>query len=171
MYFKKDWNETGVPLAYFITFRTYGSWLHGDMRGSTDQNNNRFGQPFYPPDREWKLFRQEQLKGPPVKLDGRRRNVVSASIQETCTKRTWNLMAKNVRTNHVHVVVDPGSKGPSIALNALKANATRRMREEGLWDYEYSPWARRGSKRRLWNDKDVFEAIDYVLNDQGKDLD
>ena len=25
------WNK---PLAYFITFTTYGTWLHGDSRGS-----------------------------------------------------------------------------------------------------------------------------------------
>ena len=30
---KKEWNDTGIPLAYLITFRCYGTWLHGDARG------------------------------------------------------------------------------------------------------------------------------------------
>jgi len=34
------WNDTDIPLAFLITFRTYGSWLHGDMRGSIDRYNN-----------------------------------------------------------------------------------------------------------------------------------
>ena len=34
-----------VPLAYLITFRTYGTWLHGDARGSVDREHNVFGTP------------------------------------------------------------------------------------------------------------------------------
>lgn len=36
-------NDTDTPLAYLITFRTYGTWLHGDERGSVDKNHNKFG--------------------------------------------------------------------------------------------------------------------------------
>src|ERR1044072_9524581 len=28
------WNDTDIPLGHLITFRTYGSWVHGDERGS-----------------------------------------------------------------------------------------------------------------------------------------
>jgi hypothetical protein len=31
------WNDTDTPLAYFISFRTYGTWLIGDSRGSIDR--------------------------------------------------------------------------------------------------------------------------------------
>src|SRR5207253_10119374 len=27
------WNDTDTPLAHMITFRCYGTWLHGDVRG------------------------------------------------------------------------------------------------------------------------------------------
>jgi hypothetical protein len=37
------WNDSDTPLAYFITFRAYGTWLHGDKRGSVDRHNNRYG--------------------------------------------------------------------------------------------------------------------------------
>ena len=38
------------PIAYFITFRTYGTWLHGDERGSTDRDHNAYDTPLLDPD-------------------------------------------------------------------------------------------------------------------------
>ena len=29
-----DFDDNEFPLAYFISLRTYGTWLHGDVRGS-----------------------------------------------------------------------------------------------------------------------------------------
>jgi hypothetical protein len=55
-------------------------------------------------------------------------------------------------------------------LNALKANATRQLRQDGLWSRASSPWADKGSKRMLWSEESVARAIDYVLNRQGEDL-
>ena len=82
------WNDTDTPLAYFISFRTYGTWLHGDERGSIDRFHNRY-----------RLFRQTR-------------------------------------------------NGAAII----------------------SPWADKGSKRKLWNERSVARAIDYVMNGQGDDL-
>jgi hypothetical protein len=76
--------------------------------------------------------------------------------------RKSSLLARNVRNNHIHVVVTAYKK-PELVLNALKANATRQLRQEGLWRHTFSPWAFKGSKRRLWNEKSVQRAIDYVL--------
>jgi hypothetical protein len=38
-----DDNEFPLPLAYLITFRCYGTWLHGDARGSVDPTHNVYG--------------------------------------------------------------------------------------------------------------------------------
>ena len=57
-----------------------------------------------------------------------------------------------------------------LLLNAFKANATRKMRENGCWTSESSPWADKGSKRYLWNEASVARAIEYVLFGQGDDL-
>ena len=40
------WNDTDIPLAYLITFRTYGTWQHGDERGSVDREHNRYKSPY-----------------------------------------------------------------------------------------------------------------------------
>ena len=165
------WNDTEIPLAVFFTFRCYGTWLHGDVRGSTDRFNNIYGTPFIPPNSDWKNFNQQKLNYPPVKLGtARHRSSVEKAIRETCEKRKLDLYAINVRTNHVHSVICIGMKNSKHILSALKANATRQLREDKLWTHEYSPWSDKGSRRKLWNEKSVAEATDYVNNGQGNDL-
>ncbi len=164
-----NFNEEHIPLAYLITFRCYGTWLHGDDRGSVDRYHNRYGTPFIPPNERWRLYNEGLLKHPPVDLDAGRRAAVEAAVRETCEKRGWLLLAINVRTNHAHSVVTAGCK-PEKVLNAFKANATRQMREAECWKHEYSPWAERGSRRYLWTERHVERAIDYVINGQGDEL-
>jgi hypothetical protein len=110
------------------------------------------------------------LKQPPVKLDRKRREVVERAVKETCKIRGWVLQALNVRTNHVQCVVSANCK-PEPVLNALKANATRELREAGCWNSCLSPWALKGSRRYLWDEGAVTEAVCYVLYEQGLPLD
>ena len=164
------WNDTDFPLAYLITFRCYGTWLHGDERGATDRRHNVHRAPHIPPNEKWKRHNSRVLKCEAVTLDAERRRSVERAIRETCIFRRWLLHAVNPRTNHVHVVVSIGMTKPGHALNALKANATRQMREDGSWTRPHSPWADKGSQRHLWNERSVALAIDYVVNGQGDDL-
>lgn len=164
------WNDTDIPLAFLITFRGYGTWVHGDQRGSTDQFRKIYKGPRIPRNEKWKAYNQRVLKSEPVTLNASRRHSVDKAIRQTCAIRKWHLYAASVRTNHAHVVVSIGTKKPSVALNALKANATRQMREDDNWIHAHSPWADKGSERYLWNEQSLAIAIDYVLNGQGEDL-
>jgi REP element-mobilizing transposase RayT len=127
------WNDTEIPLAYLITFRCYGTWLHGDERGSIDRYNNRYSSPYISPNDKWRTYNNQTLNGKSVLLTTAQRESIEKAIRETCEIRKWSLLAANVRTNHVHVVVAIGETRPVLALNALKANATRRMRLDGIW--------------------------------------
>ncbi len=164
------WNDTDIPLAYLITFRCYGTWLHGDERGSVSRHKNIYKTSRFSPNEKWLEINQQRMKNEVVKLNAEQRNIVEKAIREACNIRNWHLQAINVRTNHVHAVVSIGVKKPEIALNAFKANATREMRECGCWHNDKGPWADKGSKRYLWNEKSVANAIDYVFNGQGDDL-
>ncbi len=164
------WNETDTPPTYFISFRAHGTWLHGDARGSTDRYNNAYGTPHIPANEAWLEHNQRQLIGEPVTLNAMRRKAVEEAIRETCSIRNWTLLAANTRTNHVHSVVATGGKKGELALNTFKANGTRQMRQNGVWTSERSPWADKGSCRRLWNENSISNAIDYVLYGQGDDL-
>jgi REP element-mobilizing transposase RayT len=164
------WNDTESPLAVFFTFRCYGTWLHGDERGSVDRNHNIYGTPRISPNKNWRKFNEQKINHAPVKLTAKSRGSVEKSIRETCTKRKIDLLAVNIRTNHIHSVIDIGSKNSKQILIALKANATRQLREDNLWKYEHSPWADKGSCRKLWNERSIAEATDYVINGQGDKL-
>jgi REP element-mobilizing transposase RayT len=163
------WNDIEVPLAYLISFRTARSWLHGDKRGSIDRFHNGYGSPYLPPNERWWRYNQKRLRAEPVILKGKQRGTIKSAVCETCRIRGWTLLAVNARTNHVHAVVC-ADRDPDSVLVAFKANATRELRVQGLWRQPFSPWARKGSRRNLWNERSVAAAIDYVLNGQGNDL-
>ena len=163
------WNDTDNPLAYFISFRTRGTWLHGDERGAIDRFHNQYRSPYIPPNPKWHQYNQEKLKTKPLILGVRQRRSIKAAIKETCEIRKWRLLALNVRTNHIHTVLN-ADRDPESVLVALKANATRQLRTDGLWIYGLSPWARKGSKRNLWTEQSVARAVEYVLHGQGEDL-
>src|SRR5712692_5739620 len=165
-----DVQDRSSPVGYLITFRSYGTWLHGDELGSVDRHHRTFGTPGLQPSAVRRQHDRELLKQPPVKLNSQQRPVVEAAIRETCTIRLWQLWSVNVRTNHIHAVVSANKK-PDAVLSALKANATRAMREAELWTSELSPWEFRGSKKYLWDEKQLADAIAYVECDQGEPLD
>jgi REP element-mobilizing transposase RayT len=164
------WNNTDIPLAFLITFRCYGTWLHGDERGSIDRNHNQYKSPYRQPNQQLQKFSTRLLKSKPVNLDAQKREFTELAIREVCDYRNWLLRAVNVRTNHVHLVVSIGDTSPSKALNSFKAYATRKLRENNCWEFEHSPWAEKGSKRHLWNERSIEIAVDYVVNGQGGDL-
>jgi hypothetical protein len=39
----REFRTEDIPLAYLISFRAYGTWLHGDRRGSVGHFHNRYG--------------------------------------------------------------------------------------------------------------------------------
>lgn len=155
--------------AYFLTFTTYGTWLHGDKRGSVDEAHRAYGTPHAPASPVRAETNRELLKWPPFTLDAAARGVVDRTIHEVCEHRKWNLKALNVRTNHVHVVLwtlEPASK----VLSDLKAWCTRRLREAGCIDRQREVWTEGGSKRKLFTAEGVRNACEHTLTGQGADL-
>jgi len=116
------------PQPYFVTFTCYGTWLHGDARGSVDREHNDWQAPPLEPDEERERQAFTLLKHSPVKLGPRQRQTVCQAIQEVCQHRGWRLHALNVRTNHVQVVVTANRRGKRV-VNDFKSYATRRMKE------------------------------------------
>jgi REP element-mobilizing transposase RayT len=164
-----DFQDRTSPVGYLITFRCYGTWLHGDERGSVDRHHRSYGTPGLQPSTLRRKHDHDLLKQRPVILNSQQRSVTESAIRETCKIRRWELWTVNVRTNHVHAVVS-SSKKPDAVLSALKANTTRALREARLWKSELSPWAFRGSKKYLWDEKQLTDAIAYVELGQGEPL-
>ncbi len=163
------WNDTESPIAYLITFRSYGTWLAGDERGSIDKYHNKFGGSRAVVSQLRESEHASRLKGSPFLLNARSRKLVEDAIREVCKFRGWSLLAINVRTNHTHSVVS-GAAASAKVLNDLKAYSTRRLRATGEWQFDHSPWVNKGSRRNLWTEAHIDAACDYVINGQGRPL-
>ena len=133
-----------------------------------DRKTNLFGTPLLAPDRERRLTEEEEMRSPPIVLTVAQRRIVEAAVRNLCTHRGYILLAVNVRTNHVHTVISAASK-PERVLEALKAYATRGLRQAGSISATMRPWARHGSTRYLWKERQVERAIDYVVYGQEED--
>ncbi len=165
-----DWDENSMPLAYLLTFRTYGTWHHGDARGSVDRKyHNSFRSPKIRVTPQLVETEKTRQKSPTFIFDGRQRPVVETAILEVCKSRTYTLHALNVCTNHVHAVVSADVK-PEKIIEAFKSYATRGLRTRDLISIDAKIWSRHGSTRYLWKERAVVAAIDYVLYSQGDDF-
>lgn len=155
------------PLAYFMTWTTYGSWLPGDERGWVDKPGE-----FRPPDAERDSAARQRMTEPALMLDVEQRRIVEDTIAEQCRIRGWQLHAVDARTQHVHVVVSAPGRTPDDVMDQFKAWCTRRLkeRERALRSktVRQNWWTQRGSKRWL-NDTDSLEsAVRYVVEEQGE---
>ena len=157
------------PLAFFITFRCYGTWLPGDERGWTDRPVSARDVPLRSGHPGLHAIAHAAMAHRPFALESPHRAIVRAAIRDVCTYRGWKLHALNVRTNHVHLVVS-ASLGPDQVMASLKAWSTRRLREAGLIDEGTRPWSRHGSTRYLWRVDEIETACWYVLEEHGRDL-
>ena len=165
-----EFQDRSTAKAYLITFRTYGTWLPGDERGSVDRRNfNRFGTPKMGESEEKQRRRSGLLKHKPVVLGPAERSAVENAIRDVCRVRGYALIAINVRTNHVHIVVS-NAAAPERMMDGFKAYATRALRAANLATNEQSVWSRHGSTRYLWAEEHVEAAVDYVINGQGGEL-
>jgi len=166
-----DSDERTRPLGFLITFRTYGTWLHGDERHSVDTHDhlNVYGFPDRAPNSKLKGRMRENLIHKPTIFDIERRDVVKAAIEEVCDFRKYPLHAINVRSNHVHAAVSSLDRPETVA-ETFKRYSTRRLRNNGYFGPDVKIWSRGCSTRYLWKEKHLGLAIEYVLYGQGDEL-
>jgi REP element-mobilizing transposase RayT len=158
-----------TPLAYFITFTCYGTWLHGDERGSVDDEHHAPGTPVLPPDPERQARERDNLSEPSYHLDGPRRQITLHALCEIARRKGWALHAAHVRSNHVHLVVTAAGP-PERVMNDFKTAASRRLNKASPAERDRTRWTRHGSTRYLWTEEAVAEKVHYVLHGQGEPM-
>jgi REP element-mobilizing transposase RayT len=101
-----------------------------------------------------------------VELRQHDRGIVEAAVREHCVFRGWQLHAVNCRVTHVHVVVSARGWSPGEVLRSIKARCSRelstRTGRRPRW------WTRDGSKRLLYDTRDVEGVVAYVLECQDR---
>jgi REP element-mobilizing transposase RayT len=152
----------GEPLAYFLTWTTYGTWLPGDERGW-----NRKGEPeIQPPNPLFVEMAQSRMKEPAFTLSATPRSLVEETIRRHCEIRGWSLHALNVRTNHVHVVVTAAGYPPETVCEQFKTWCTRRLKEVESTRSRF--WTEGGSCRWINLEADLEAAVVYVIEAQDR---
>ena len=156
------------PLAFFLTWTTYGTWLPGDERGGVDK-----------PGREREVndwlrgIAEVRMTERAFIMDISQRRIVEETIREHCRIRNWHLHAVSARSNHVHVVVTAAGRDPDEVMKQFKAWCTRKLKDHdharGVSDDELREnwWTQRGSRRWLNDEVSLSAAIAYVAEGQG----
>ncbi len=151
------------PLAFFLTWTVYGTFLQGDSRGWHKRK-----RVFQPPQPRLAAWNAKRLKHSILLLGQEQRAAVDAEIQRLSNYRGWRLWASAVRTNHVHVVLAaPGSVGSKVR-DQLKANATRVLRER--WpEFDGRPvWSEGGDRQSVHDEDHLEQVILYVTQAQDR---
>jgi hypothetical protein len=157
------------PLAYLLTFSTYGTHLPGSEKGWIDRGRNAYASPISEANPIRKAYWQAHLNECPWRLDADARRITLRAITSVCQHRGWIAYTVHIRTTHIHAVV-AGETAPERMLSDFKAYATRALRENVSQPQRRRYWAHHGSTRYLWNTVSLKAAIEYVLNGQGERL-
>lgn len=150
------------PLALFLTWTTYGTWLPGDPRGW--RKWKRGERPPQPLLEDWC---RDRMKEQPVVLTHEQRDAVERVIVEHAAIRGWLLHAVSVRSNHVHVVVSANAE-PKKVRDQFKANATRVLRALPEPITNEKIWTRGGDIEFIDTEDDLEQVILYVTEAQDR---
>ena len=155
------------PLAYFLTWSTYGTWLPGDERGWVEYQHG-----WKLPDALRKLEAEARMAEDACVFDLEQRRLVERTIADHCRIRGWRLHAVNCRTNHLHVVVS-ADRHPDDVRKQFKAWCTRCLKElerkrpcEPVRAVRENWWTERGSRRYINDEESLEAAILYVRDGQ-----
>ena len=149
------------PLAYFITWTVYGTWLQGDVHGwRRYRGGHEAPQPLLT------AWRRERLLYPVIMLDDRTRKIVESEISDHCERRGWKIWIANPRTNHVHVVVSADGVNGAKVRDQLKANCTRGLRENDSCFCDRPVWSRGGDWQCINSEDDLEAVIIYAAEAQ-----
>ena len=158
------------PFAYFLTFRTYATYLHGDERTTVNPRRNQYStlklkcNP--------KLHQAMELKcsETPLILSLPQCYTVLNSLRKTADYFCWEVFAAHVRTNHVHIILHANISKEKTMMK-LKAYATQALKKEhnALADRK-NFWTKHGSTRNIWSAEKAFPALYYVVEQQGASM-
>jgi REP element-mobilizing transposase RayT len=171
---------------WFITVTTYGTWLPGDPRGSVGSVRDR-----RPEDRPTRVRRvhnivttpyekhltglheasRKLMKGPPVRLDHEKAEVVLDQFLETSRIRNWQLFAVAIMWNHFHLVAAALDEvnGKKIR-NDLKAYASGALNRRFGKPPSDTWWTTGGSVRPVKNEDAYHAMVNYTLHEQPNPL-
>ncbi len=154
--------NTDEPIAFFITWTTYGTWLPGDDRGWRRRGDGERK----PPNQPFMEMARADMKETPFFLSPADRVVVENTIARHCDIRSWILHTVRARSNHVHVVVTAPDYDPETVRDQFKAWCTRHLHASNSGRKRF--WTEGASCRCINRVEDLESAIVYVKDAQDR---
>ena len=160
-----DYNHVvmDVPLAYHITFGTYGSRLHGDERGSVDRAHNSPGEPFLGPDVRRREQETQLLRSEPITFKSAQQRFIEAVIPGVCERGDWGYHVAAAGPDHVHVLLSADSD-PKTVRRLLKRWLGQQLSSNWPLSRGQSWWAEGGSIKWIWKQHYFRRAFDYIAS-------
>lgn len=149
------------PLAYHITFGTYGTRLHGDDRGTVCRERNQPGDPIIGNNADWQRIERSKLRFDPVTMSRDQRVAVETAIPKICVRGGWTLQIAACQTDHVHVLLAASADGKAIR-RWLKRWLGEALSEAWPLPEGASWWAEGGSVKWVWDDDYLHNVFEYI---------
>jgi REP element-mobilizing transposase RayT len=153
--------RVNFPLAYHITWGTYGIRLHGDERGTVDRSMNNFGDPIIGRDGDWQRIESSLLRFPVRVLTIEQRVFVEDVIPEICGRGGWKFITTAAAPDHVHNIISASVDGKDVR-KWLKRWLSEALSQRWPVEQGQVRWAECGSVKWIWNDDYYRRAEDYI---------
>lgn len=150
------------PLAWHITFGTYGTRLHGDSRGTVDPRRNRPGTPTEAVDPRRVVGNATRRAGNGVWLSREQCEWIEGGLTELCVSLEMRSFAHAAAPNHVHLLarIRPEVDG-KVAMRLIKRGLSQGL-NRGFGRSPVRWWAEGGSTIPVLSPEYLERALDYV---------
>jgi REP element-mobilizing transposase RayT len=152
------------PLAYHITWGTYGTRLHGDGRGTVWRAQNEFEAPIVGRHDHWERLERTLLRFPPVVLTLEQRRSIEDFFLPLCERGGWHPIAIAAAPDHVHCMVRATQLGREVR-RWMKTFVSQCLGKRWPLAKGQSYWAECGSVKWVWT-RPYFDRVFKYVNDQ-----
>ncbi len=149
------------PLALHITVGTYGTRLHGDIRGTVDRRHNQPGRPVLGWDERRRRAEAASLRYPPVVLSVEQRLHAQSILPAVCERGGWQHLNAAAQEDHLHVLLKGSPDGKAVR-RWLKVWLGQELAKRWPLLPGQSWWAEGGSVKHIWNEDYLARAFDYI---------
>ncbi|QDT01933.1 hypothetical protein K227x_03030 [Rubripirellula lacrimiformis] len=151
------------PLAYFLTWTVYGTFLPGDARWWRHRK-----QGAAVPSAGLRQWSKDRLAHPVKLLSPDDRVVCESAIDEICAFRGWDQWARSARSNHVHVLVTATDRKPELIRDQLKSKCTLELRSANSGFADRPIWTTRGDIEFIDTEDEINECVIYINEAQDR---
>jgi hypothetical protein len=162
----RDESMPNEPLAYFITFHTYGNRAPDGTAVPVGYEPTPDSTPPQEPEDESPVVGVPPGLRDPYALDLPRRQIVCHAIVDECRFRGWTLHAVHVRTKKVLLVVTAPQVNEFV-MRSIKAFASQYLDRKRYDTPDRKRWEKYGTTLNLWTEAELAEKVEYTLNGLG----